>query len=144
MGCQSKVALGDDLTFGICTHDPDTGVLTDCDSYPTYRVYEDETATPMDGGNMGKIGDPWTTYAVLDERAINHTGFYVATLSCTIRNGYERGKTYTIYIEATVDSDKGGMCYAFKPYYRWDKVVIEGIDAPTTTFHHIVGKGRKR
>ena len=132
MGCQTKVALGDSVVFSICTHDPDTGVLTDTDSLPTYRVYEDEGATPVWGGNMAKLNDAKTT------------GLYASTIRCTIRNGFERGKTYTVYIEAIVDGDKGGMCYAFKPYFRWDAAIIEGVNLPTNEFHHINGRIRYR
>ena len=101
MGCQSEVSLGDNLVFSICTHDPDTGVLTDADAAPAYRVYEDETATAILTGTM----------ATLD--TANTTGFYTELIACTTANGYESGKTYTIYIEATVDGDTGGICFSF-------------------------------
>jgi len=101
MGCQSEVTLGNNLTFSICTHDPDTGILTDADSAPTYRVYEDETATAILTGTM----------TVLDTS--NTTGFYTELIACSVANGFETGKSYTIYIEATVDSDKGGIAYSF-------------------------------
>jgi len=64
MGCQSDVAIGQNLVFSICTHDPDTGVLTDADAVPAYRIYEDETAVPILTGNMAKLDD------------VNTTGFY--------------------------------------------------------------------
>jgi hypothetical protein len=96
------VFLGDNLVFSICTHDPDTGVLTDADSAPTYRVYEDETATAILTGELTKLDDG------------NTTGFYTELIACTAGNGFEAGKTYTVYIEATVDSDTGGIAYAFK------------------------------
>ena len=101
MGCQSSVFLGNNLTFSICTHDPDTGVLTDADVLPTYRLYEDETAIPILTGTM----------AILDN--LNTVGFYTELVACTAGNGFESGRTYTVYIEATVDSDTGGICYAF-------------------------------
>ena len=47
MGCPSDVYLGQNLKFSITTHDPDTGVLTDADAAPAYRIYEDEVATPV-------------------------------------------------------------------------------------------------
>lgn len=102
MGCQSEVAIGDNLTFSITTHDPDTGVLTDADDAPTYRVYEDETAAAILNGAM----------TVLDD--VNTTGFYTEQISCTAANGFEDGKSYTIYIEATVDGDTGGISYGFR------------------------------
>ena len=102
MGCPSECEIGDNLTFSICTHDPDTGVLTDADSAPSYRVYEDETATAILTGSLAKLDDS------------NTTGFYTETIAVTTANGFENGKTYTVYIEATVDSDTGGIAYAFK------------------------------
>jgi len=101
MGCPTSVFLGRNLVFSITTHDPDTGVLTDADALPTYRIYEDETAVPILIGNM----------AALD--AVNTTGFYTAQIACTTANGFEYDRTYTIDIEATVDLDTGGMCYGF-------------------------------
>jgi hypothetical protein len=101
MGCQSEVTLGNNLTFSVCTHDPDTGVLTDADAAPAYRVYEDETGVAILTGTMAKLDNA------------NTTGFYTEQIACTVANGFESGKSYTIYIEATVDSDTGGISYAF-------------------------------
>lgn len=102
MGCQTTVDIGDNLTFSVCTHDPDTGVLTDADAVPTYRIYEDETATAILTGSMAKLDDT------------NTTGFYSEQVAVTAANGFEDGKSYTIYISATVDSDTGGICYGFR------------------------------
>lgn len=102
MGCQTDVDIGDSLTFSVVTHDPDTGVLTDADAVPSYRIYEDETATPILTGNMAKLDDA------------NTVGFYTEQIACTAANGFESGKSYTIYIEATVDSDTGGITFGFK------------------------------
>lgn len=101
MGCQATVTLGNNLTFTVTTHDPDTGAITDADSAPTYRVYEDETSTPILTGSMAKLDDA------------NTTGFYSEQIACTTANGFESGKSYNIYIEATVDSDTGGISYGF-------------------------------
>jgi len=102
MGCPSECILGDNLVFSVCTHDPDTGVLSDADAVPDYRIYEDETATPLATGVM----------AILD--GASTTGFYTELVAITTAIGYETGKTYTIYIEATVDSDMGGIAFSFK------------------------------
>ena len=102
MGCPSEVEVGDNLVFSICCHDPDTGVLTDADTAPAYRVYEDETSTAILTGSMAKLDDT------------NTTGFYSESIACTAGNGFESGKTYTVYIEATVDSDTGGISYGVK------------------------------
>lgn len=104
MGCPSFVIIGNNLKFSVTTHDPDTGILTDADGAPSYRVYEDETATAILTGTM----------ATLD--AGNTTGFYTELIACTAANGFENGKTYTIYIEATVDGDTGGISYEFTAY----------------------------
>jgi hypothetical protein len=104
MGCPAFVIIGNNLTFSITTHDPDTGVLTDADAAPPYRVYEDETAMTILTGSMDTLD------------AANTTGFYTETIACTAANSFEDGKTYTIYIEATVDSDTGGIAYSFTAY----------------------------
>jgi len=101
MGCQSDVLLGNNLTFSICTHDADTGVLTVADAAPAYRVYEDETATAILTGNL----------ALLD--AVNTTALYSERIACTTTNGFEVRKSYTIYITAVVDGDTGGIAFGF-------------------------------
>lgn len=101
MGCPTHVKIGDNLVFTVMTHDPDTGVLTDADAVPTYRLYEDETATPILTGSMAKLDDA------------NTTGFYSELIACTSGNGFEAGKSYNIYVIATVDSDQGGICFSF-------------------------------
>jgi hypothetical protein len=104
MGCPTEIEIGDNLVFSICTHDPETGILTDADGNPTYRVYEDETATPLATGTMAKLDDA------------NTTGFYTESIACTALLGYENGKSYTIYIEAIVDTNTGGITLGFKAY----------------------------
>ena len=102
MGCQTEVDIGDYFTFSVTTHDPDTGVLTDADAVPAYRIYEDEIAVPILTGNMAKLDDVGTT------------GFYTERIACTSANGFEDGKSYNIDIVATVDGDQGGITYAFR------------------------------
>ena len=102
MGCPAECSLGDNLVFSITCHDPDTGVLTDATGNPAYRVYEDETSTAIVTGSMAKLDDA------------NTTGFYTELIAVTTAIGYEIGKTYTIYITATVDTDEGGISFAFK------------------------------
>ena len=104
MGCPNEVEIGDNLVFSITTHDPDTAVVTDADSAPSYRVYENETDTPILTGNMSVLDDASTT------------GFYSETIACTAANGFENGKTYTVYIQATVDGDMGAISFCFKAY----------------------------
>ena len=101
MGCQAQVNIGDYLTFSICTHDPDTGELALADFAPSYRLYEDETALPILTGIMTAL-DP-----------LNTTGFYTERIHASLVNGFEIGKSYNIYVIATVDGDQGGISYAF-------------------------------
>jgi hypothetical protein len=116
MGCPTECEIGANLVFSICTHDPDTGVLTDADAAPAYRIYEDETGTAILNGDMAKLDDA------------NTTGFYTESIAVSAGNGFENGKSYTIYIEATVDSDTGGISFAFKAYdsRKSDAIAISG------------------
>lgn len=102
MGCPDRVTIGDDLVFSIITHDPDTGEIADTDAGPIYRIYEDEVAEPILTGDMVKLDDA------------NTVGFYAKKIACTVENGFETGKTYTIYIVAEIELDVGGVSYAFK------------------------------
>ena len=101
MGCPSSISVGNNLVFSITTHDPDTGVLTDADSAPVYFLYEEESGTAILTGTMDKLDDA------------NTTGFYTELVAVTGANGFDSNKTYTIYIQATVDADTGGLTYAF-------------------------------
>ena len=67
-----------------------------------YYVYEDETGADILTGALAKLDDAGTT------------GFYTETIACTAGIGFETVKNYTIYIEATVDGDTGGICFSFK------------------------------
>jgi hypothetical protein len=89
--------IDDLLTFTVNTHDPDTtgNPAKDADSVPTYRVYEDETGTPLLTGSMAKLDDA------------NTTGFYSEQITLSAANGFEKGKCYNIRIEATVDTIVG-------------------------------------
>jgi hypothetical protein len=120
MGCQSEVFIGDNLTFTITCHDPDTGVLTDADAPPSYRVYEDETGAAILNGNM----------AILDNA--NTTGFYSELINCTVGNGFEHGRSYNIYIEATVDGDTGGISYGFRALTEGDDVWTATLEGAHT------------
>jgi hypothetical protein len=107
MGCPKEVEIGDNLVFSVTTHTFATGALTDADAAPTYRIYEDETAAAILTGSMAKLDDD------------NTTGFYSESIACTSANGFENGKTYTVYISAAVDSIAGAISYGFKAYdYR--------------------------
>lgn len=115
MGCPSFVIIGANLTFSVTTHYLTTNILADADFPPTYRIYEDETATPILTGNMAKLDDA------------NTTGFYTETIACTAANGFEDKKTYTIYIPEIIDGDIGGISYAFTAYTQLGNVQAGAI-----------------
>ena len=77
-------AIDDLLTFYVNTHTPSTGAAVDADAVPGYRVYEDETGTPLLTGSM----------ALLDDA--NTVGFYSEQITLSAANGFEVGKSYCI------------------------------------------------
>lgn len=126
MGCQTEVELESNLTFSVTTHDPDTGILTDADAVPSYRIYEDETAVPILTGDMAKLDD------------VNTIGFYTKLIACTTANGFDENKSYTIYIEATVDGDKGGIAYSFRVTSDIADTVLDEIVEGTLTMRQVM------
>jgi len=102
MGCPSEVYIGDNLVFSITTHHPDTLEASDADENPIYRVYEEETGTPILTGEMTKLDDA------------NTVGFYTELIACTAANGFEHKKTYNIYIRAIVNLAPGTISFAFR------------------------------
>ena len=94
--------IDDNLTFTCNTHTASSGAATDADAVPSYRVYEDETGTPILTGSMAKLDDA------------NTTGFYSEQIALSAANGFEKGKSYTIYISAAVSSTTGTMSHSFQ------------------------------
>lgn len=87
--------IDDLVTFTVATHSTTTGAATDADAVPAYRVYEDETGTPILTGNMAKLDDA------------NTTGFYSEQITLSAANGFEQGKSYNIHISAAVGAVTG-------------------------------------
>jgi hypothetical protein len=110
------------LTFTVNTHRFDTGVATDADSAPAYRVYEDETGTAILSGTMAKLDDA------------NTTGFYSEQITLSAANGFERGKCYSVYLSATVNSVVGTSAYSFQILAGVDVVAISNDTAAADTF----------
>ncbi len=121
--------IDDYLTFVCNTHRFDTGVATDADSAPTYRIYEDETATPILTGSL----------ALLD--SANTAGFYSERVQLTAANGLERGKTYTIYISATVNSVESTISHSFQIEALVDAIWDEILTGAT---HNIANSAGRR
>jgi hypothetical protein len=127
MGCPVSVIIGENLVFGICTHDPDTGILTDADDLPAYRIYVDEEPDAVLVGNMARLDVP------------NTTGFYTELIACTQANGFDTFRNYTIYIEATVGGDTGGIAYTFRVGYFFDFIGSPRIGiAPHDAAFHVL------
>jgi len=103
--------IDDTLTFTVNTHTVTTGAATDADAVPSYRVYEDETGTAILTGNTAKLDDA------------NTTGFYSEQLTLSAANGFEVGKSYSIYVAATVNSVAATQSFNFK--------VISTLATPT-------------
>jgi len=107
--------IDDYLTFTCNTHTPSTGAATDADAVPAYRVYEDETGTPVVNGDTAKLDDAGTT------------GFYSERIQLTAASGFEKGKSYTIYISAAVGGVTGTMSHSFQVEAEVDANVVSGV-----------------
>jgi hypothetical protein len=94
--------IDDLLTFTVTTHTFATGALTDADAPPDYRIYEDETGTAILTGTMAKLDDASTT------------GHYSEQVTLSAANGFEVGKSYSVYITAAVSSVTGGAVRNFQ------------------------------
>jgi hypothetical protein len=114
-------AIDDLLTFVTVTQVFSTGVATDADSAPAYRVYEDETTTPILTGTM----------ALLD--SANTAGLYSEQITLSAANGFEKGKSYSIYISATVSSVAGATWRSFQIQAAVDTKSINAVAATSVT-----------
>lgn len=94
--------LDDQITFTVTTHSPTNGSGQDADSVPTYHVYEDETSTPLITGSMALLNGS------------NTIGFYSEQFQPTIALGFEKGKSYNIYVQAIVGTVTGTMSHTFQ------------------------------
>lgn len=94
--------IDDYITFSANLHDPSDGAASDTAGTVDYRIYEDETGTPILTGTM----------SLLD--SANTTGFYTERIQATTGNGFEAGKSYTIYIQATVNSILGTISHSLQ------------------------------
>lgn len=111
--------IDDYLTWPVNTHDPSDGSAADATGSPAYRIYEDETGTAILTGSMTKLDDA------------NTIGFYTERIQLTAASGFERGKSYTIYISATVSGVTGTVSHTFQVGAAVDVRYLDGNgDAP--------------
>lgn len=114
-----EIKIGNNLTFYANTHTPSTGAAVDADDVPGYRVYENETATPLLTGSMAKLDDD------------NTTGYYSETITVSAANGFEAGKSYSIRITGVVGGVTGVELHSFTVAARaTDDLAVAG-DAMT-------------
>lgn len=113
--------IDDYLTFVVNTHKASTGAATDGDGVPIFRIYEDETATPIVTGSM----------ALLDDA--NTTGFYSERVQLTAGSGFGKGKSYNVYIEVTVNSIVGTISHNFQIEAEVDANTVSGTVATVTS-----------
>ena len=130
MACQEAVLIGQTLGFNIATHDTTYGELTDADSVPTYKVY-DENNGFVTSGTMAKIDS-------------NEDGFYFEELLCE-EEDFEDGSKYKLCIKAMVEGNTGGITYQFTAHTEIGEpighpIIIQGFDAMAGKQVHISGR----
>lgn len=82
--------LDDTITIDFCTHNPETGAVSDADSLPTCEVFEDSDDTSLNGITVTK--------------RTGKTGDYRVQIVCTQANGFDIGKSYNAVATATVNT----------------------------------------
>jgi hypothetical protein len=92
--------LEDVVAVHVQTSSVTTGAATDGDSVPTWRMYEDATATPVTTGS----------FATLNAQA----GFYVAQITLAAAIGYEKGKSYGLRVACTVGAVIGADVHSLQ------------------------------
>src|SRR5262245_53884716 len=79
----------EDITYvSVQTSSVTTGAATDAETAPTWRMYEDNTSTPVTTGS----------FTTLNSQA----GFYIAAITLAAAIGYEKGRSYSLRVAATV------------------------------------------
>jgi hypothetical protein len=92
--------IDDVVRVHVQTSSVTTGAAVDADSVPTWRVYEDDTATPVTTGSFVTLN--------------SQTGFYVANITLAAAIGYEVGKSYAVRTQVTVASIIGADVHSFQ------------------------------
>ncbi len=100
MGCPPRIEFGSTLRFSITTHDPETADLTNADSDPKFRLYDD-AMNLVGTGEMAQV-DPTNT-----------VGYYYGAFDCIESNNISVDKLYHIFISAPVNGVYGAISYTF-------------------------------
>lgn len=93
-----EVPLGEVIFFDVITTNPNTIVVSDADSAPTFEVFEENTDTDIG------VGTSMT-------KRTSKTGDYRGTFTASSGNGFELGKWYSVIVSATV-AGISGKCLA--------------------------------
>ena len=111
MSCPTECVLGQNLVFSVNCKGAD-GTATTPTGNVSYSLYEDETTTEILSGTMTVDFD-------------SKTGFCTEQVGCTAANGFERYKTYTVRINATISGTALAKSYSF--------ICLGGEDLPTAS-----------
>ena len=106
--------IDDTCTLYCNAHTPSTGAAVDADAVPGYRIYEDETGTPILTGS----------YALLDDA--NTVGFYSEQITLSALNGFEAGKSYSVRTTIVVGAVTGVQLDRLQIGARVDARLIQG------------------
>lgn len=119
------IPIDEVVHLDIITRDPETLVVSDADSTPTFAVFEEATDTPiLSAQNFTK--------------RTSLTGNYRGSFTASAANGFEVGKWYTVIASATVNgyADKDvvawfrcGPAEAQAGYPKVDTQYLEGVAA---------------
>ena len=120
MSCPNIAVLEQDLTFSAQFLNA-SGVPTDLDALPTYKIYEEVTDTEIASDTMAKQDDD------------NTEGYYIEKVETTTGNGYETLKTYTIRIEGIASGIEVATPFSFFVLGQSDLTVASGDLLTTVT-----------
>lgn len=107
-----------------------TLAATDATGTPAYRIYEEETGTPIVTGSMALLDDSGTT------------GFYSEQVAISAANGFEVDKDYVVRVTATVAGvAQAGVVAKFTVRRNyWVEVpteITERADTPWEMLHQL-------
>lgn len=115
--------LEDLITFYANTRNFSSGNAQDADAVPSYHVYEDETGTPLITGTMALLNGN------------NTIGFYSEQITIASASGFEKGKSYSIYLQAVVAGVTGTAIRTFQIEAEVDanRINWANVDNPNTS-----------
>jgi hypothetical protein len=119
--------LEDIIYVPVQTSAATTGAAADADAVPTWRMYEDNTATPVTTGSFSTLN--------------SQTGFYMSAITLAAAIGYEKGKSYSLRVQATVNGIIGADVHNLQIEAEVDANVVSGTVATVTNVTNAVTVG---